>query len=76
MSFSNFFFFCTGEGTRTPTSKTLDPKSSASTNSATPAQLLSRLRCKGTTFIHTKKLNTNKCENIVHYYCSEYNFAE
>jgi hypothetical protein len=38
--------------------------------------LLSRLRCKGTTFIHTKKLNTNKCENIVHYYCSEYNFAE
>ncbi len=29
-----------GEGTRTPTSKTLDPKSSASANSATPALLL------------------------------------
>ena len=29
-----------GEGTRTPTSKTLDPKSSASANSATPAVFL------------------------------------
>ncbi len=28
-----------GEGTRTPTSWTLDPKSSASANSATPANI-------------------------------------
>ena len=34
-----FLLFGAGEGTRTPTSKTLDPKSSASANSATPAIL-------------------------------------
>ena len=46
-------FFCTGDRTRTYTSKILDPKSSASTNSATPAwQNASPLgtRCKSNSF--------------------------
>ena len=37
LAVSSEFILNAGEGTRTPTPKALDPKSSASANSATPA---------------------------------------
>ncbi len=46
------FMCCTPDRTRTYTSETLDPKSSASTNSATGAFC----GCKGTTFFSSVQI--------------------